>query len=141
LFRGFTIGVYIYCITKNYKHKTAITGREFENDWLKLEKNGTVTVKGTNKNGYAWDGCSPKIKFKDIYFGTPEAVLNYDTGKSKTYYASMIHDILYQFHKEITPALKRRDVDKEFYFIMKQNKFRMAFVYYTVVRVLGWWHW
>lgn len=115
--------------------------REFENEWLKLEKNGTVIVKGTNKKGYAWDGCSPKVKIKDVYFGTPEAVLNYDTGKSKTYFASLIHDVFYQFSKDVRSFIKRKEVDKEFYFILKKDKFGFAKVYYVAVRLMGWVCW
>ena len=76
------MGAYVYRITEDYRHKSSIKGREFENEWLRLEKDGTVTVKGSHGNGYAWDGCSPKFKMKDIYFGTPEAVLNLASGKS-----------------------------------------------------------
>jgi len=131
------MGVYIYCITEDYIYKSSIKTREFENDWLKLEKDGTVTVKGTNKKGYAWDGCSPKIKIKDVYFGTPEAVLNFKTGKSKTYYASLIHDVFYQFSKDIKSFINRKEVDKEFHVILKEHKFRFAWLYYRFVRFFG----
>ncbi|MEA3346869.1 MAG: hypothetical protein U9Q21_02130, partial [Candidatus Auribacterota bacterium] len=119
----------------------SIKGREFENEWFKLEKDGAVTVKGSNKGGYAWDGCSPKIKIKDLYFGTPEAVLNVKTGKSKTYYASLIHDVFYQFSKDIKSFIKRKEVDKEFCTILKKHNFNLAKIYYGVVRLLGWLFW
>lgn len=135
------MGVYIYCIKENYKYKSSIEGGEFENEWFKLEKNGAVIVKGSNKKGYAWDGCSPKIKIKDVYFGTPEAVLNFETGKSKTFYASLIHDVFYQFSKDLKPFINRKEVDREFYIILKNHKFRFAAVYYRMVRLLGWMFW
>jgi len=135
------MGVYIYCIKEDYIYKSSIKDQEFESEWFKLEKDGTVIVKGSNKKGYAWDGCSPKIKIIDIYFGTPEAVLNFDTGKSKTYYASLIHDVFYQFSKDIKSFISRKEVDKEFYIILKENKFRFATLYYGVVRLLGWFFW
>lgn len=135
------MGVYVYCIKEDYKYISSMKDREFENEWLKLEKNGTVIVKGTNKKGYAWDGCSPKVKIKDVYFGTPEAVLNYDTGKSKTYFASLIHDVFYQFSKDVRSFIKRKEVDKEFYFILKKDKFGFAKVYYVAVRLMGWVCW
>jgi hypothetical protein len=135
------MGVYIYCIKEDYIYQSSIIGYEFENEWLKLEEAGTVIVKGTNKKGYAWDGCSPKIKIKDVYFGTPEAVLNFEIGKSKTYYASLIHDVFYQFSKDIKLFVKRKEVDREFYIILKEHKFRFARLYYGIVRLLGWLFW
>ena len=118
-----------------------ITGREFENEWFKLYKDGAVLVKGTNRNGYAWDGCSPKFKIKDLYFGTCEAVLNFDTGQSKTYHASMIHDVFYQFAKDVRLFVKRKEVDKEFYNILKRDGFGFAKIYYYGVRFFGWIWW
>ncbi len=135
------MGVYVYCIKKDYLYQSSIKGYKFENEWFKLEEDGTVLVKGTNKNGYAWDGCSPKIKLKDIYFGIPEAVLNFKTGQSKTFYASLIHDVFYQFSKDVKSFVKRKQVDKEFYVILKQDEFRFAILYYYAVRLLGWLSW
>jgi len=135
------MSVYVYCIKEEFKYVSSIKDREFENEWFRLDKNGTVIVYGTNKKGYAWDGCSPKVKIKDIYFGTPEAVLNYDTGRSKTYYASLIHDVFYQFSKNIKSFINRKEVDKEFYIILKRDEFKFAKLYYAVVRLFGWVVW
>jgi len=135
------MGVYVYCIKEDFEYKSSIKDREFENEWLKLETDGKVIVKGTNKKGYAWDGCSPKIKIKDVYFGTPEAVLNYDKGKSKTYYASLIHDVFYQFSKSVKSFIARKEVDKEFYVMLKEDNFGFARPYYRAVRLFGWLVW
>jgi len=135
------MGIYLYRIEKKYVHKSQIRKRKFENKWLKLEKNGNVTIKGTYKKGYAWDGCSPKWKFRDICFGTPEGVLNETTGMSKTYYASMVHDIFYQFSPDLKSLITRKEVDDEFYLILKKNKFKSALVYYWAVRFVGWLYW
>ncbi|MDP3244070.1 MAG: hypothetical protein Q8M83_00150, partial [bacterium] len=64
------MGVYVYCIKHDYQYQSAIKGRAFENEWFKLSEDGTVIIKGTHPGGYAWDGCSPKFKIKDWYFGT-----------------------------------------------------------------------
>ena len=138
---GRTIGVYIYCIKEDLAYQSAIKGRSFENEWFRLEADGRITVKGTHKAGYAWDGCSFKFKIKDVYFGIPEGVLNFDTGKSKTYYASLIHDVLCQFSKDIKSFIKRGEVDREFYIILKRDQFRLAKVYYYVVHFLSWMFW
>jgi len=135
------MGVYVYCIKKDYSYPSLIKERAFENEWLKLASDGTVIVKGTNCKGYAWDGCSPKLKIKDIYVGTFEGVLNLDTGQSKTYYASLIHDIFYQFSRDVKSFIKRKEVDREFYIILKNNGFRFAKLYYIAVRLFGWMFW
>lgn len=135
------MGVYVYCIKTDYQYQSAVKNRFFENQWLKLEQNGNITVKGTHYKGYAWDGCSPKFKIKDVYIGTLEAVLNFDTGQSKTYYASLIHDVFYQFSKDIRLFIKRKEVDREFYAILVKDGFRFAKLYYTAVRAFGWMFW
>ena len=135
------MGVYIYCIKEDYRYVSRIKGRVFENDWFKLDEDGTVIVKGSCEKGYAWDGCSPKVKLKDVYVGTFEAVLNWDTGVSKTYYASLIHDVFYQFSKEVKSFIRRKEVDGEFYLILKRDNFRFALAYYWAVRLFGWLFW
>ncbi|MDD5439347.1 MAG: DUF1353 domain-containing protein [Candidatus Omnitrophica bacterium] len=135
------MGVYVYCIKENYTLGTSIKGRVYENDWFKLEPDGSMTVKGTHGNGYSWDGCSPKWKLNDMFFGTPEAVLNYATRKSKTYYASLVHDVLYQFSRDIRYLVMRKQADREFYTILKRDGFKMALLYYWGVRSFGWIWW
>jgi len=135
------MAVYIYCIKSDYRYQSSITGRSFENEWMKLEKDGVVTIKGTHYKGYSWDGCSPKFKIGDIYVGTWEAVLCTGTGFSKTYYASLVHDVFYQFSKKVSSFVKRKEVDKEFYAILKRDGFRFAKLYYTAVRLFGWIFW
>jgi hypothetical protein len=135
------MGVYIYCMREDYRYQSAILGREFGNEWFCLTQDGAVLVYGTHYKGYAWDGCSPKIKIKDVYWGTPEGVLNFNTGESKTYFASLIHDVFYQFSKDVRPFISRKEVDKEFYSILKRDGFVFARFYYYVVRLLGWVWW
>ena len=135
------MGIYVYCIREAYLYKSSIVGREFENEWFRLDPDGTITVKGTSEHGYSWDGCSPKWKIKDMYFGTPEAVLNSETLCSKTYYASLIHDIFYQFSKDVEHLVTRDEVDREFYDILRRDGFKPAKLYYWGVWALGliWW--
>jgi len=135
------MNVYIYCIKSDYQYKSSIIGQTFDNEWFNLAADGMVTIKGSYKTGYAWDGCSPKIKLFDIYLGTPEAVLNFTTGVSKTHDASLVHDVFYQFSRKIKGFIKRKDVDQEFYKILTANHFRFAKVYYLAVRALGWIWW
>ncbi len=117
------MGVYVYCIKEDYRYQSGILGCEFENEWFSLSAQGMVIIKGSHHKGYAWDGCSPKFKIKDLYFGTSEAVLNYDTRQSKTYYASLIHDVFYQFSSQIRSQVPRNEVDKIFYQILQRDGF------------------
>jgi len=135
------MGVYVYCIKHDYQYQSAIKDRVFENEWFKLSEDGTVIIRGTYSKGYAWDGCSPKLKIKDLYVGTWEAVLNFDTGQSKTYYASLVHDVFYQFARDLRPFVKRKEVDREFYSILKRDGFKFAKLYYIAVRLFGWVFW
>ncbi|MCG8430180.1 MAG: DUF1353 domain-containing protein [Candidatus Omnitrophica bacterium] len=114
---------------------------EFDNEWLSLKPDGTVTVKGSHGRGYAWDGCSPKLKIRDVYVGTPEGVLNYGLGVSKTYYASLIHDVFYQFSRELRPKVKRCEADRLFYDLLLRDGFSFARLYYLAVRAFGWISW
>jgi len=135
------MGVYIYCEREDYRYQSSITGRVFENEWFKLSNDGIIVVKGSYHKGYAWDGCSPKLKIKDIYFGIPESVLNWETGKSKTYYASLVHDVFYQFSKDVKSFVRRKEVDQELLAILKRDQFCFARLYYFAVRLLGWIYW
>ena len=135
------MGVYVYCVKEDFLYPSAIKGREFENEWFRLSADGTVLVKGRHYKGYAWDGCSPKLKIRDVYIGILEGVLNFDTGQSKTYYGSLVHDVFYQFSKEVKSFIRRKEVDREFYAILRRDNFGFAFVYYLAVRLLGWAFW
>ena len=75
-----------------FKDKTGIVR-------LILLRNGKMTV---NKR-YAWDDCTPKICIFDVLFGTPDGVVDSRTRKPKTYYASLVHDALYQFLPDGVP--------------------------------------
>jgi len=99
---------------------------------LVLEPGGTITV----TRGYAWNGCSPKFRLLDLLVGTPEGVVNARTGQRKTYYASLVHDALYQFLGDGLP-LARKQADLVFLFLMRESGFRLAPVYWLFVRAFG----
>ena len=102
---------------------------------LTISKDGKITV----KKDYAWDGCTPKLCFFDILIGTPDGVVHKDIGRPKTYYASLIHDALYQFLPEIPSdvPLTRRDADAFFYRILEQYQFTPRGLYWLGVRLFG----
>lgn len=99
---------------------------------LILERGGRITV----TRGYAWNGCSPKFCFFDILIGTPDGVVDSRTGRPKTYYASLVHDALYQFVPDGLP-LKQHDADRCFLRLMEATGFRPRFLYFSAVWLLG----
>jgi len=100
---------------------------------LVIETSGRITV----MRGYAWNGCSPKFCVLDILIGTPDGVVHAGTGKPKAYYASLVHDALYQFLPVAAPVT-RRDADRCFLRLLAASDFKPRYVYWLAVRVLGW---
>jgi hypothetical protein len=130
---------WLYVTHGDVTRKTNIKDRAFDNEWLRLDNDGSLTVKGTNPNasGYAWDGCSPKWAFLDQVWGIPDGVANLATEQRKTYQASLFHDVLYQFGKQT--GVQRKETDRLFLECMIENDFLWAYVYYAFVRVFGGW--
>lgn len=124
----------------DFSYQTDILkGRECDYEWLSISKDGTITVKGSNYNGYAWDGCTPKKNFLQITWGNFDGeITKFGPGDYKpfTYYASMIHDVLYQY-KRCAPVT-RKEVDLIFYGMLKEAGYMWANVYYWGVRAFGW---
>lgn len=115
--------------TYHFEHK--YFKENFRSDFIEIDP-GICYI----GNNYAWNGCSPKFELLDIGFGTPDGVLNMNTGKPKTYFASMIHDALYQYKEEI--SITRKQADEIFYDILRMEDFYWARTYYYAVRLFGW---
>ncbi len=99
---------------------------------LVIETTGRMTV----TRGYAWNGCSPKFCFLDLLVGTPDGVVDADTGRPKTYFASMLHDALYQFLGTESP-ISRRQADRCFLRLMAASQFAPRYLYWAAVRLFG----
>lgn len=99
---------------------------------LIIEESGDITV----TSGYAWNGCSPKFCTFDLLFGTPEGVVSKKTERPKTYYASLIHDALYQFYPDGLP-FDRRQADGFFLRLLAESNFAPRNIYWFFVRVFG----
>ena len=130
---------WIYVLENNFSWKSgrAITeDMAFEDKTgvrrLELRKNGEITV----LKDYAWDGCTPKFCLFDVVFGVPDGVVHKITKRPKTYYVSLIHDILYQFLDDGLP-LSRKDADDCFLQLMRESDFALSQIYYWVVRWFG----
>lgn len=99
---------------------------------LIIEKGGRVTV----TRGYAWNGCSPKMVFLDLLIGTPDGAVYKPTGRPKAYFASLVHDALYQFLGKDSP-IKRRQADDAFLRLLAASEFRLRWIYWLAVRIGG----
>lgn len=133
---------WLYRLDGHYSWKSPFT---FERDWafqdaeghtrLILSADGTFTV----LKRYAWDGCTPKICVFDLLLGTPDGAVFQGTGKPKTFYASLVHDALYQFLPEMPRGnpLNRAQADQCFLLLMGEHDFALRYVYYLAVRVFG----
>lgn len=129
--------VYKYVHRKDEYIQTNITGIDYNHPegWIRIDPTGKIYLNASCKNGYAWDGCTPKFVLFDLIIGTPDGKLDYATEQPITYYASMLHDLLYQFKREI--PLSRKDTDVLFYIILKQANFSLRHIYYFFVRLFG----
>ncbi|MBI5584548.1 MAG: hypothetical protein HY892_12070 [Deltaproteobacteria bacterium] len=99
---------------------------------LVVEVGGRLTVMA----GYAWNGCSPKVCVLDILVGTPDGAVHERTGKPKTYFASMVHDALYQFLDAESP-ITRVQADGCFFRLMAESDFVLRHLYWLAVRAFG----
>jgi len=122
------------------------SGFDIEEDRFFLDETGTVRLiieeggRITVTRGYAWNGCSPKVCFFDLLIGTPDGVVHINTERPKTYFASMVHDALYQFLR-INSPVSRRQADKCFLRLMAESEFSLRYIYWIAVRWFGWLVW
>lgn len=82
-------------------------------------KNGVLTI----LKGYEWDGCTPKFKL----FGKLVGVLDFE----KTKEASLVHDFLIEYKAQ--HSIGRKIMDIIFDKILKDNKFKLRWVYANAV--------
>ena len=99
---------------------------------LEIHPNGDAVVLA----GYAWDGCTPKLAIWDIMIGTPDGIPNMQTQRPKAYYASLMHDVFYQFLDNQLP-LSRSSIDQIFLEILERDDFAPRNIYYIAVRLFG----
>ena len=127
---------YIYKITEDFHHQTDWTlDAPFEAQWLAISCAGLITVKA-NATGYAWDGCSPKWSVLDLcVVGTPDGQIDLRTGKPYTYYATLVHDVLYQYFDSV--PVPKSAIDTLFLQMMDDFKLRKLY-YYPVKWWAGW---
>lgn len=121
---------------KRYLPADFSTGCAFEdqdgNRRLEIRPDGTATVLAA----YAWDGCTPKLALWDIMIGVPDGIPNLGTKRPKAYYASLMHDVFYQFLDNDLP-ISRQSADRIFLDILERDGFAPRKIYYCAVRLFG----
>jgi hypothetical protein len=134
---------WVYKLEKNYSWES---GLPIQRDHVYLDAKGKVRLiieaggRITVTKGYSWNGCSPKICVLDINIGTPDGVVHGGTQRPKTYFASLVHDALYQFLRVDAPVT-RRQADACFLRLMGESEFFLRYIYWAAVRVFGWAVW
>jgi len=126
---------YKFKITTNYEFDDTNWSLDipFVSKWLEIDKNGHIKIKA-NKDGYAWDGCTPKWSlFNLLIIGTPDGHVNYRTMQPYAYYASLVHDALYQY-LDTVPVTKSK-IDR--LFLKMLGDFKLRYLYYYSVKFFG----
>lgn len=134
---------WIYVLENDYKIEITLplpekypAGCAFEDKngkrWLEIDAEGKPKILAN----YAWDGCTPKYAIWDIVFGTPDGIPHTKTQKPKAYYASLVHDVFYQF-LDSGLTISRKEADQYFLFFLKRDQFGPKWIYYYAVRTFG----
>lgn len=121
----------VYRLEQDYLRRTDIRGLMYDSVYVRLHREGWLLIRA----GYAWNGCSPKYDVLGMVLGTPEGTVN-ARGVPRTYYPSLVHDAFYQMSSHL-PRLRRKDVDRLFLDMLRQEGFGAALLYYWVVRLFG----
>lgn len=116
----------------------------FKNEWLTIESGNVFIPKD-----YAWDGCSPTLKIpagavlpNGIWMGPWDGPLGIDC-RPVTWKASLVHDALCQFRKEIYNLKKKDTVDLFGRLLLEANAPRwMCLIYPLAIDRYGpqYWH-
>lgn len=122
-------------ITGRALTKANLSGVVTWTEWATIETNMDGSISVNIRKGYAWDGCTPKVKFYHNVIGTWDGFTNAETLKPKAYYASLLHDVLCQYVKEHN--IPRRLCDYAFYYQLKKDKFLLAPLYFVAVRTFS----
>ena len=126
---------YRFKITEDFTYSDTgwVLERQFESKWLEIGDGGQITVKA-NESGYAWDGCTPKWSLLNlVIIGTPDGHIDYRTMQPFTYYASLVHDALYQYLDTVPISKEKIDL----LFLKMLGDFKLRHIYYWVVKHFG----
>jgi hypothetical protein len=80
----------------------------------------------TIKHNFLWDGNTPKMRILGFWFGVPDF--------EKTMRASLVHDALIHLYKYKPYYIDRKEVDRIFLRILREDKFCLRTIFYFFVR-------
>lgn len=132
--------LWVYQLDNDYEYRTLFS---FNKDLYFFDQDGfcrlTITQRGVIRvhAGYAWDGCTPKVKIGNKVLGIPDGAINAHTGKPSAFYASLIHDMLCQFQDHEEMPFSRAEMDYIFYRILVRDEHSSPKLYYQAVRWLA----
>nr|VFK12393.1 MAG: hypothetical protein BECKLPF1236B_GA0070989_103422 [Candidatus Kentron sp. LPFa] len=107
--------------------------KPFVSKWLEISASGRITIKA-NEDGYRWDGCTPKWSVFNLFIiGIPDGHIDHRTMKPYTYYASLVHDAMYQYLDSVPVTKKQIDL----LFLKMLGDFKLRKIYYFFVKYLG----
>lgn len=132
--------MYLYTLKKDFKYtlphgfRGRVNGmiRFYDDKFKKLAEISDFYI--TVYSGYSSDGCSPKIKLFNWVVGTPDGPIQ-DDGYPQTYWASLIHDVIWQFNEQSPFASLERD--KLFLYMLKKSNWKYSNLYYYAVRLFS----
>ena len=102
-----------YRAHKDFIYFTEIKGVTFENEFLRIEPNGRITV----REGFLSDGCSPKYKVPLLtkwfgyVLGSPDGPRDPETGLPISARAFFLHDALLDYVRD---TVNIKQIHKEF---------------------------
>jgi len=127
------MGKYKFKLATKFTYHTGILPHDkFLGLWLRVGITGIVTI----AEDYSWDGASPKVWALGRWIGTPDGSIDERTGLPRTYYATLVHDALYQFALP-NGIYTRKEIDEIFLKMLVEADFKQAKLYYRAVRWFG----
>ncbi len=126
--------LYKFKIQKDYIYESGWKlEAAYSSEWLEISTSGQIRVKA-NDSGYAWDGCTPKWSVFNLFiFGVPDGHVDYRIMKPYTYYASLVHDALYQYLDSVPVSKDKIDL----LFLEMLGDFKLRKIYYFFVKHCG----
>lgn len=91
------INPWIYKLDEDFVYSNRrLRGYDYQDEWISISS-GSIVI----RKGYAWDGCSFKFNFADVFIlGVPDGRIDIHTYKPVTYHASLVHDALCQIARK-----------------------------------------
>jgi hypothetical protein len=122
---------YLFTLDESFTYQSDIYGYRFEAPFLSVYEDGLIYIPA----GYSWDGNSLKFCLVGRVVGTPDGRIDPRTGKPVTYYASLVHDALYQYI--LAHKIPRKQIDDLYLKMLREAEFKSAGLYYRAVRLFG----